>query len=127
MTGLEGRSSLLLNLGGVLESSPFFAPAPSSSTSTSSSSSSSSSASSAQEKGIEQTLYRPGNLIHHLHPTTHGSYSVADLWRVIIIGLKDVWPSRGLEMDGHGLGDAWVCESLRRVESGDEFGEEAGM
>ncbi|KAI5780769.1 hypothetical protein EDC01DRAFT_718625 [Geopyxis carbonaria] len=88
--GLEGRSSLLMKLGGALDNQEFF--------------------------GVDS---RPGNMLDYLlqHPTTelHGVNPVIPiptLWNLLMDGLAPIWPQSRTQFDGISLGDAWPCSSM---------------
>ncbi|KAG8713879.1 hypothetical protein FRC11_010655 [Ceratobasidium sp. 423] len=90
MSGLEGRSNLLANLGGALAASPeIFGP-----------------------DG------RPGNLLEFIEKQgkdkdgkTHVHMSA--LWHVLIEGLALIWPKTRTQLGGTSLGDVWPCSALR--------------
>ncbi|CAE6433279.1 unnamed protein product [Rhizoctonia solani] len=90
MSGLEGRSNLLANLGGALAASPeMFGP-----------------------DG------RPGNLLDFIEKQgknkdgkTH--VHISALWHVLIEGLAPIWPATRTQLGGVSLGDVWPCSALR--------------
>ncbi|CAE6474930.1 hypothetical protein ACGC1H_006220 [Rhizoctonia solani] len=90
MSGLEGRSNLLANLGGALAASPeMFGP-----------------------DG------RPGNLLEFIQKQgrnkdgkTH--VHISALWHVLIEGLAPIWPATRTQLGGVSLGDVWPCSALR--------------
>jgi len=91
MSGLEGRSSLLANLGNALSASP----------------------------EMFGTDGRPGNLLDFLAKegrtkdgVTHVHASV--LWHVLIEGLAPIWPATRTQLGGVALGDVWPCSALTR-------------
>lgn len=90
--GLEGRFSLLLQLGSALDNQDLF--------------------------GVDS---RPGNLLDYLlaHPTTarhpeSGApvIAVPTLWDALMNGLTPIWPASRTQVDGISLGDAWYCSSM---------------
>ncbi|KAL7416831.1 DUF1688-domain-containing protein [Mrakia frigida] len=88
MSGLEGRSQLLLNLAVALEASPeIFGTGPEA---------------------------RPGNMLDFLSssPSFDQSVHVSSLWNIVMDGFGPVWPAARTKLDGVSLGDAWVCEAL---------------
>jgi len=34
--------------------------------------------------------------------------SVHDIWRVLVYGLKDMWPAGRTNIDGQNMGDVWT-------------------
>ncbi|KAH9474885.1 Uracil catabolism protein 4 [Psilocybe cubensis] len=89
MVGIEGRASLLVNLGKALKSSPEFFGADG----------------------------RPGNIIDFLEKESKldGEIRVvpiAALWQALVDGLNPIWPSR-ISLAGVSLGDVWPCPSLK--------------
>ncbi|KAI0795601.1 hypothetical protein C8Q75DRAFT_803467 [Abortiporus biennis] len=99
MVGIEGRTSLLLNLSGALKASPQFFGA----------------------------TARPGNLIDFLESQSIPSESsrkvhISSLWGALIEGLSPIWPAR-FQLGGVPLGDVWPCDALKRtaVNEGDEL------
>jgi hypothetical protein len=90
MVGLEGRASLLTNLGKALKANPQF---------------------------FGQDA-RPGNLIDFLQASAikEGStqrVSVAPLWAALIEGLSPIWPATRTVLGGVSLGDVWPCSALK--------------
>ncbi|KIM64619.1 hypothetical protein SCLCIDRAFT_1213118 [Scleroderma citrinum Foug A] len=90
MVGLEGRVSLLSNLGAALQSNPKFF-------------------------GEDA---RPGNIIDFLEKesrlqslTRH--VHIFSLWSALIEGLTAIWPAR-LSLGGVPLGDVWPCTALKQ-------------
>ncbi|KAK0527748.1 hypothetical protein OC842_004769 [Tilletia horrida] len=106
MTGLEGRTGLLVRLGEVLAADTngyFVGP----------------------KDGPGQTnaeRRRPGNLVDYLlaHPSTKQGPSgqpqieIATLWQVLIHGLAPIWPASRTQLDGVSLGDVWPCDALKK-------------
>ncbi|KAI8069704.1 hypothetical protein BC940DRAFT_297392 [Gongronella butleri] len=85
MVGLEGRTTLLKDLAGVLKQQPKFF-----------------------QKG---TSVRPGHLADYLLETSsNGTIQVADVWTVVL-SLAPMWPAR-YAIDGVPLGDVWPCACL---------------
>ncbi|KAH7337848.1 DUF1688-domain-containing protein [Rhizoctonia solani] len=90
MSGLEGRSNLLANLGGALAASPeMFGP-----------------------DG------RPGNLLEFIEKQGKNKDSkthvhISALWHVLIEGLAPIWPATRTQLGGVSLGDVWPCSALR--------------
>jgi len=89
MTGLEGRTSLLVNLADALKGhAEYFGPDA-----------------------------RPGNLIDFLQkdsnmsPTNERRIHVASLFYALIYGLRPIWPVRN-SLAGIPLGDVWHCSVL---------------
>ncbi|TFK67629.1 DUF1688-domain-containing protein [Pluteus cervinus] len=96
MVGLEGRTSLLVNLSKALSASPEFFG----------------------------TNGRPGNIVDFLEThaqTKDGKTNVplAALWSALIDGLNPIWPSR-LSLGGIALGDVWPSTALAKEGSGVE-------
>ncbi|KIJ62080.1 hypothetical protein HYDPIDRAFT_182886 [Hydnomerulius pinastri MD-312] len=90
MVGLEGRTSLLVNLSTALKSNPQFF-------------------------GDDA---RPGNMLDFLEAESklEGStrrVHISALWAVLIEGLSPIWPAR-LTLDGVSLGDVWSCSVLKQ-------------
>lgn len=93
LSGLEGRCSLLLNLGTALDNQEYF--------------------------GVDA---RPGNMLDYLlqHPTTERLGNdpivlVPTLWNVLMDGFAPIWPQSRTQVDGIPLGDAWPCSSMPPV------------
>ncbi|PWZ00558.1 DUF1688-domain-containing protein [Testicularia cyperi] len=113
MTGLEGRTNLLIKLGEAVESDSngyFVGPA---------------------AAGIPASQRRPGNLVDYLatHPTTKVAadgvteVSVPALWEVLIYGLAPIWPASRTNLMGVAMGDVWpnqILADLNQVELGHE-------
>ncbi|KAI9757507.1 MAG: hypothetical protein M4579_003420 [Chaenotheca gracillima] len=89
MTGLEGRTGLLIRLGDALSNRDFFG-----------------------------RNARPGNMLDYLlnHPTTLMSsvpiVTLPTLWTLLMDGLASIWPRSRTLVDGISLGDAWPCSSM---------------
>ncbi|KAL8727546.1 MAG: hypothetical protein Q9166_005951 [cf. Caloplaca sp. 2 TL-2023] len=89
IAGLEGRASLLANLGEALQNSEYFG-----------------------------STCRPGNMLDYLlsHPSTQASsvpvVMIPTLWSALIDGLASIWPASRTHVDGVPLGDAWPCSSM---------------
>ncbi|RPB03525.1 DUF1688-domain-containing protein [Choiromyces venosus 120613-1] len=90
LSGLEGRSSLLIKLGEALDNQDFF--------------------------GVDS---RPGNMLDYLmqHSSTQKFgvtpvIPVPTLWSVLMDGLAPIWPQSRTQFDGVSLGDAWHCSSM---------------
>ncbi|KAK0546009.1 hypothetical protein OC845_004822 [Tilletia horrida] len=105
LTGLEGRTGLLVRLGEVLASDTngyFTGP-----------------------KGgpgdSNPERRRPGFLVDYLlsHPSTKQGpnglpqIEVATLWQVLIHGLAPIWPASRTQIDGISLGDVWPNTALK--------------
>ena len=89
MTGLEGRTSLLIKLSAALQSSSLY---------------------------FGQDA-RPGNMLDYLeansfHRGDKRVVRVEDLWDVLIKGLAPIWPTDRTSLNGVPLGDVWPCEAL---------------
>ncbi|KDN44340.1 hypothetical protein RSAG8_05604, partial [Rhizoctonia solani AG-8 WAC10335] len=90
MSGLEGRSNLLANLGGALTASPeIFGPDA-----------------------------RPGNLLEFIEKQGRNKdgktyVHISALWHVLIEGLAPIWPATRTQLGGISLGDVWPCSALR--------------
>ncbi|KZT63643.1 DUF1688-domain-containing protein [Daedalea quercina L-15889] len=100
MVGLEGRSSLLVNLADALRASPNFFGSSS----------------------------RPGNLVDFLEGESRVDGSarkihIFSLWTALIEGLAPIWPKTRTSLGGISLGDVWPCDVLRptAVVEGDEL------
>ena len=92
MTGLEGRTSLLINLSAALRSSSLY---------------------------FGQDA-RPGNMLDYLeanssHRGDKRVVRVTALWDVLIMGLAPIWPTDRTTLRGVPLGDVWPCEALAEV------------
>ncbi|KAL1863166.1 hypothetical protein VTK73DRAFT_6411 [Phialemonium thermophilum] len=90
MTGVEGRTQLLLRLSKALgDRKDFFG-----------------------EDG------RPGNMLDYIlsHPSTQASSSlivpITVLWTVLMDGLAPIWPPSRTAINGVPLGDAWPCLAM---------------
>ncbi|KAG9042469.1 hypothetical protein FS837_010827 [Tulasnella sp. UAMH 9824] len=90
MSGLEGRTGLLANLGLALQSTPeFFGDSA-----------------------------RPGNMLDFLKTQSITSESgktrihISALFTLLIEGLNSIWPPSRTQLDGVSLGDVWPCTSL---------------
>ncbi|PPQ86185.1 hypothetical protein CVT25_006928 [Psilocybe cyanescens] len=89
MVGIEGRASLLSNLGKALKASPEFFG----------------------------TDGRPGNIIDFLEKESNLDgetrvVPIAALWQALVDGLNPIWPSR-ISLAGVSLGDVWPSPSLK--------------
>ncbi|KAI5813545.1 hypothetical protein BZA77DRAFT_117220 [Pyronema omphalodes] len=91
LEGLEGRCSLLMNLGIAMDNSTYFGASPG----------------------------RPGNMLDFLldHPVTSklGStpvVAIPTLWDLLMDGLAPIWPQSRTQFNGVSLGDAWQCSSM---------------
>lgn len=90
MSGLEGRSNLLIRLGSALKTS----------------------------KAMFSKDARPGNMIDYLisHPETVAAavpiVPLPVLWSVLMDGLSSIWPATRTTIDGLSLGDAWPCSTM---------------
>ncbi|KAF7547135.1 hypothetical protein G7Z17_g7936 [Cylindrodendrum hubeiense] len=90
MAGLQGRTDMLVRLGGALNDKPDYFG----------------------DDG------RPGDLIDHLlgHPSTQASsvliVPLPVLWNVLMTGLAPIWPQSRTSINGVNLGDAWPCQSM---------------
>ncbi|KAB2578132.1 Uracil catabolism protein 4 [Lasiodiplodia theobromae] len=89
LSGLEGRTNLLVRLGDALQNPEIF--------------------------GADA---RPGNMLDYLlsHPSTQASsvpiVPVPTLWKVLMDGLGPIWPATRTQIDGISLGDAWPCSVM---------------
>ncbi|SJL10048.1 related to protein urg3 [Armillaria ostoyae] len=94
LVGLDGRTSLLINLSKALTArSKFFGP-----------------------DG------RPGNMLDFLESESIVEGSIrkvplAALWQVLIDGLNPVWPASRTTLAGVSLGDVWPCPALKSTTS----------
>ncbi|KAJ9478223.1 hypothetical protein PHBOTO_001792 [Pseudozyma hubeiensis] len=104
MTGLEGRSNLLVKLGEALESDQhgFFHGPP----------------------GTPPSERRPGFLVDYLasHRTTTKSVNAVEvsypvLWEVLMYGLAPIWPASRTHLDGVAMGDVWPNATLASLHS----------
>ncbi|EXJ91836.1 hypothetical protein A1O3_00386 [Capronia epimyces CBS 606.96] len=90
MSGLEGRTGLLIRLSSALQSN-------------------------AEMFGVNG---RPGNMIDYLmsHPTTQAAsvpvVLLPTLWSVLMDGLSSIWPATRTTIQGIPLGDAWPCQAM---------------
>ncbi|KAG5975344.1 hypothetical protein E4U55_007745 [Claviceps digitariae] len=90
LTGLQGRTELLIRLSGALAGNTDYFGADG----------------------------RPGNMIDHLlsHPSTQASsmliVPLPVLWNVLMNGLGSVWPASRTALNGVSLGDAWPCQAM---------------
>ncbi|KAI0726718.1 hypothetical protein C8Q72DRAFT_783034 [Fomitopsis betulina] len=90
MVGLEGRSSLLVNLADALRASPSYFGASA----------------------------RPGNIVDFLEAESKPDGStrrihIFSLWSALIEGLALIWPKTRTALGGVSLGDVWPCGALR--------------
>ena len=112
MTGLEGRTNLLIKLGEAVanDTNGFFVGA-------------------AATSSVDDR--RPGNLVDYLaaHPMTKKGadgvteVSVPALWEVLIYGLAPIWPASRTQLEGVAMGDVWpnsILASLSNASEGDE-------
>jgi hypothetical protein len=87
MVGLEGRLALLGRLGEALRGR-------------------------SQEFGGGDQA-RPGNMVDGIMKKASGSLDVSELWRLVIVGLQDIWPTEGrTHLHGVFLGDVWHHSKL---------------
>ncbi|KAI0923090.1 hypothetical protein AcV5_009913 [Taiwanofungus camphoratus] len=100
MVGIEGRTSLLINLSNALKANPTYF-------------------------GSDA---RPGNLVDFLESesTSEGSarrVHIFSLWGVLIEGLSPIWPATRATLGGVALGDVWPCRALKAgaVAEGDDL------
>lgn len=113
MTGLEGRSNLLVKLGEALENDAHgFFQGPS---------------------GTKPDERRPGFLVDYLasHATTRTDMNVVQvsypvLWEVLMYGLAPIWPASRTHLDGVPMGDVWPNATLARL-SGTQIGDEPSL
>jgi GTP cyclohydrolase II len=85
LLGVEGRLSLLLNLGEALDSNPEF---------------------------FGKEICRPGNIIDYVAANAKdGEISIHVIWRAIVEGLEQVWPA---SLSGVRRGDVWTYSPLKR-------------
>jgi hypothetical protein len=99
MSGLEGRSSLLIKLSEALSQNQ-------------------------QYFGQEG---RPGNMLQFLENKLSTNPSsgtkevhISALWEVVILGLAPIWPTDRMSLGGVALGDVWRCDALAK-NSSDEY------
>jgi hypothetical protein len=84
LEGVEGRTSLLVNLGNALTNSNYFG-----------------------------STNRPGNLVDYLLAHCSGNeVQLSILWEVLMKGLGPIWPEGRTKLNGVSLGDAWHCSSM---------------
>ncbi|TAQ91249.1 hypothetical protein B7494_g432 [Chlorociboria aeruginascens] len=89
ITGLEGRTGLLVQLSEAMNNKTLF--------------------------GSDG---RPGNMLDYLmsHPTTQASsipiVTLPTLWSVLMDGLSPIWPSSRTQIDGTSIGDAWPLSTM---------------
>ncbi|OQD88426.1 hypothetical protein PENANT_c004G01796 [Penicillium antarcticum] len=89
LTGIEGRTGLLVRLSEALNNQDFF--------------------------GVDA---RPGNMLDYLlgHPSTLASsvpiVPLTTLWSVLMDGFSPIWPPSRTQIDGVPIGDAWKCSDL---------------
>ncbi|SOV04491.1 related to protein urg3 [Ustilago sp. UG-2017a] len=111
MTGLEGRTNLLIRLGEALESDTngfFVGPDP----------------------DAPPGERRPGFLVDYLarHPGVEKMIPIVEvpipaLWEVLMYGLAPIWPASRTKLDGVAMGDVWpnsILAKLNKVELGNE-------
>ncbi|SPO23201.1 related to protein urg3 [Ustilago trichophora] len=102
MTGLEGRTNLLIRLGEAVAEDKFgFFSGPS-------------------DASIPPSQRRPGFLVDYLctHPTTNGnSIPLSTLWEVLMYGLAPIWPASRTHLDGVAMGDVWPNATLANLNS----------
>ncbi|KAL0581667.1 hypothetical protein V5O48_000368 [Marasmius crinis-equi] len=96
LVGLEGRASLLKNLGQALLASP----------------------------DLFGQEGRPGNLIDFLEKQSkvEGSTKtvhISALWHVLGDGLNSIWPASRTKLAGISLGDVWPCGVLKATSAGE--------
>ncbi|ESK92744.1 duf1688 domain-containing protein [Moniliophthora roreri MCA 2997] len=90
LVGLDGRASLLRNLGSALLSSP----------------------------DLFGKEGRPGNLLDFLEKESKAEGStrtvhISALWHVLVDGLNSIWPASRTKLGGVSLGDVWPCTVLK--------------
>ncbi|KAH9884629.1 hypothetical protein C8Q73DRAFT_660704 [Cubamyces lactineus] len=93
MVGLEGRTSLLVNLSKALKANTtYFGDSP-----------------------------RPGNLVDFLEAGSKQDASsdarrvhIFALWTALIDGLAPIWPATRTSLGGISLGDVWPCNALKK-------------
>jgi hypothetical protein len=98
LVGLNGRVALLQRLGGALRSRPEFF----------------------ERNGT----FRPGNMVDALrqHVSTKSTVPLAELWKIVIEGFNEVWPTDGrLHWGGMCLGDVWHHSALGRSDDPQAF------
>ncbi|KAF9264577.1 DUF1688-domain-containing protein [Marasmius fiardii PR-910] len=99
IVGLEGRASLLKNLGLALRASP----------------------------NLFGSEARPGNLIDFLDTQSkvegpNKTVHISALWHVLGDGLNSIWPASRTKLGDISLGDVWPCGALKRMSSDPEEG-----
>ncbi|KAF8627139.1 hypothetical protein AX17_006356 [Amanita inopinata Kibby_2008] len=100
MTGVEGRTNLLRNLGMALNANPeYFGPSA-----------------------------RPGYIIDYLESKSRYEdgmtvVPVVALWTALIDGLNPIWPSR-IVLQGKSLGDVWPCPALGQTSPDQKDGDD---
>ncbi|KAI0752955.1 hypothetical protein C8Q80DRAFT_1149392 [Daedaleopsis nitida] len=100
MVGIDGRSSLLINLSKALKaSSQYFG-----------------------------TAARPGHIIDFLDSESiaeNGTKRVHifALWTALIDGLAPIWPATRTSLGGTSLGDVWPCDALKKSIDGGAYQE----
>lgn len=117
MVGIDGRSSLLYNLGTALKASPKYFASP---------------ARHGNLIGMRLSILTSSNLILNSiidflesESKVEGStrkVHISALWGVLIDGLTPIWPAR-LSLGGIPLGDVWPCDVLKAtaVNEGDDL------
>ncbi|SNX83179.1 related to protein urg3 [Melanopsichium pennsylvanicum] len=106
MTGLEGRTNLLVKLGNALVSDQFgFFSGP-------------------QGTTVPPSQRRPGFLVDYLaaHPSTKMNggttqVSLPVLWQVLMYGLAPIWPASRTHLEGIAMGDVWPNPTLAKLAS----------
>ncbi|KAJ7594112.1 hypothetical protein C8J56DRAFT_1002096 [Mycena floridula] len=100
IAGLEGRTSLLVNLGKALKESP----------------------------DLFGKDGRPGNMLDYLESQSiqesgqsGRSVPLVALWHVLIDGFNPIWPASRVTLGGIALGDVWPCDALKATEEGDDL------
>ncbi|CEG38278.1 Protein of unknown function DUF1688 [Plasmopara halstedii] len=98
LVGCAGRTEMLKRLGTCLRNYPeFFA-------------------------GADGSI-RPGNMVDYLtrHQGENGEVSITELWKVVLYGLQDIWPSNRIQIDGQNMGDVWELAYLPEHEKAGRF------
>ncbi|KAJ0396096.1 hypothetical protein P43SY_006664 [Pythium insidiosum] len=64
--------------------------------------------------GEDGTSARPGNIVDYLFKFKNdtGEVSVATLWKGVVYGLEDIWPSDRTAIAGKNMGDVWKLSYL---------------
>ncbi|KAF9365961.1 hypothetical protein BGX34_007165, partial [Mortierella sp. NVP85] len=96
LLGLEGRWELLRRLGQSLKAHPEYF------------------------KSLDNDVLRPGNMVDVLfkegadRPRRNDKYVVCieSLFKVVIYGFAEVWPSSRTSLEGVSLGDVWPCDTI---------------